>query len=565
MDPTYRLRMPTNLLALLLPTLIMVAPAGANTIGSSTQLSLAELTTSDSSYNTLQAQKSSAWISASGLENNTSALLKAIADAEAHGLDPSKYNLNSLEQDLDSFVTNSENNGAYISKDNISERQSFEKKLNNSFVQLANDLGRGALDAQATQRMLYREPPSVDTNSLLERLNTGEATVSTLLQEVSQSSPYYTNLVDHMRSLLRERDSGFIRTKVQLIDSVKVGSSDGSVIDLRKRLVETGDLPDDGYLSPYFGEDVEQAIMDFQARHGITATGELNDSTVIALNATVDDDIEEVAMNLERWRWMPRELGMRHILINIPAYQLTMMNGEQRIVDMGVVVGSKRHQTPVFSKGAKYVEVAPTWTVPASITNNEIIPIEKRKPGYIDSENMDYYKWVDHKLVRVPRSQITPEDFHKKPFPYVLRQRAGDDNVLGRVKILMPNKYAIYMHDTQAKKLFAKTDRAFSHGCIRLSDPQRLSSLLLQLDGKSPEETESILAKETTTRVTLHRQTPTHISYFTAWIGDDGKLNKRKDVYKHNKKLLASLKSQPTLLKSLKSRKGTILAEQEEL
>jgi len=222
-----------------------------------------------------------------------------------------------------------------------------------------------------------------------------------------------------------------------------------------------------------------------------------------------------------------------------------MMNGEQKIVDMGVVVGSKKHQTPVFSKGAKFVEVAPTWTVPASITNNEILPIERRKPGYIDREKMDYFK--------------------KRPFPYVLRQRAGKDNVLGRIKVLMPNKYAIYMHDTQAKKLFAKTDRAYSHGCIRLSDPQRLGSLLLQLDGNSPEETQNILDKTETTRVKLHRQTPVHIAYFTAWIDDDGKLHTRKDVYKHNKNILAGLKKKDTLLKSLKSRPVSILAEQEEL
>jgi len=269
-------------------------------------------------------------------------------------------------------------------------------------------------------------------------------------------------------------------------------------------------------------------------------------------------------MNLERWRWMPRDLGDRHIMVNVPSYNLTMMNGDQRIADMAVVVGSKRHNTPIFSQGAEFVEVAPTWTVPASITNNEILPIERKKPGYIDSERMDYFKWVGGKLVKVPRSQITPEDFHKRPFPYVLRQRAGKENALGGIKILMPNKHAVYMHDTQAKSLFAKTDRAYSHGCIRLSDPFRLGSLLLQLDGKTPEQTQSFLDKKKTTRVRLKQKTPTHISYLTAWVDDDGKLNTRKDIYKNNKPLISALHAKNTLLSTLKSRSTAILAEQDD-
>jgi len=178
---------------------------------------------------------------------------------------------------------------------------------------------------------------------------------------------------------------------------------------------------------------------------------------------------------------------------------------------------------------------------------------------------MDFFRRDGDWLVKVPRSHVTQADFYTKPFPYVIRQRAGEGNALGKIKILMPNRFAVYMHDTQAKKLFEKTDRAYSHGCIRLSDPFHLGRLLLQLDGRTAEETQALLDKKKTTRITLNDTTPTHISYFTAWVDDQGKLHTRKDVYNHDKKLLSGLHANNTLLSTLKSRPVNVVAEQAEL
>jgi len=506
-----------------------------------------------------------AWVTHAGLHPNADALVNAIAASEKHGLNAQRYQLRSLEQELESFVEKSELTGSYNSESNAQLRVNLENRLNHTFAQFSSDLGRGVLDAQATQKNLHRAAPVVDTDALLAQLHSGESTVRELLKELVPSTPHYRNLVNHMQALLDERDAGIRRTRVSFVEGVTVGTEHNIIPKLRSRLIETGDLDPSSRVSRYFGEEVAQALKAVQDRNGITATGELNESTVVALNATLDDDIEQVAMNLERWRWMPRELGNRHIMVNVPSYNLTMMNGDQRIADMAVVVGSKKHNTPIFSQGAQFVEVAPTWTVPASIANNELIPIERRRPGYLQSERMDFFQWEGTRLKSVPRSQVTEADFHKRPFPYVLRQRAGEKNALGGIKILMPNKFAVYMHDTQAKKLFSKTDRAYSHGCIRLSDPFRLGSLLLQLDGKTPEETAEILAKKKTTRVKLNNKTPTHISYFTAWVDDEGRLHKRKDVYNHNKRLLSGLHAQNTLLTGLKSRSVNVLAEQSEL
>ncbi len=538
---------------------MMVAPATAYTNLNANDLNGAQNVASTAEQSTM-----SVWFTQNGVTRNTNDLISAIRDSVLHGLNPASYEISSVEQDLNSFVTNNENSGAFLSASVTQERKALETKLYKAFALISRDLGRGVLDAQKTQRNLHRAAPAVNTEELIARLQNRSATVDEILTELTPSSPEYTRLVGHMRELLKERDAGVMRTAVQYTEGLALGSEHASIIELRSRLIETGDLDSNKPLSTYFGSDVEMALKAVQARNGIAETGELTESTVIALNSTIDKDIQEVAMNLERWRWMPRELGDRHILVNVPAYNLTMINGGQKIADMPVVVGSTEHQTPTFSQGAQFVEVAPTWIVPASITNNELIPLELKNPGYLDSEGMEYFQWVNGNLKKVARSSVTRDDYHKKPFPYVLRQRAGKDNALGQLKILMPNKHAVYMHDTQAKSLFAKTDRAYSHGCIRLSDPFRLGSLLLQLDGKSQDETDNLLAKTKTTRVKLNDKTPTHISYFTAWVDEKGKLNRRKDVYKHNKNLIAGLMAKNTLVKALKNRPTTVLAEQHE-
>ncbi len=511
------------------------------------------------------SQNTSMWFAPDQTQNNTRELISALTDATAHGLNPESYDVSSLQNQIEQFVTLREHSDSLLSDSLQQQRLALEKQLNKAFTRLLSDLGSGVLDATATQRNLYRSAPKLDVTAMLDDVRNRQKSVKNALADVTQTHTVYVGLVAKMRELLSERSSGDLRYQVQHIKGLKPGTDDNSLITLKQRLIQTGDLDDSTAIDSYFDESLEAALKLVQARHGIEETGLVTEDTVIALNKTIDQDIEQVALNLERWRWMPRDLGERHVLVNIPSYNLQMMNDDQKIADMAVVVGSKKHQTPVFSQDVKFVEVAPTWTVPASITNNELIPLELKKPGYLEREKIDFFKWNNGKLKPVPRASVTAADFQKKPFPYVLRQRSGKDNVLGRVKILMPNKYAIYMHDTQAKSLFAKTDRAYSHGCIRLSDPQRLASLILQLDGKDQGQAQSLLAKKKTTRVRINTETQTHLTYYTAWVGEDGKLNTRKDVYRHNKNVKSGLLASNTILSVLDKSLPIYISEQSEL
>ena len=504
---------------------------------------------------------SSSWFAGAGMHNNTAELLDAIKTSEKHALNPATYGLNSLAYAIDEYAIKREKLSTSDSEALDSLRESLEHKLDTAFVRLARDLGRGVLVGRIVQPDLHRAAPKVDVAELLDSLRTGKATVKQLLDDVTQQSPEYVALTKHMHKLLIQRDSGVQRIQVRYVRSAKFGDEHLAFRNLKRRLKQTGDLDQDKRDNVVFDEDLKQALISVQERHGLAPTGEITEDTIVALNRSIDDDIEQVAINLERWRWMPRDLGDRHIMVNIPSYDLNLVNNKQTIVRMPVVVGSVEHQTPIFSEDASIVEVAPTWTVPASITNNELIPLERKNPGYFEREKMDFFKWSKGKLVKVDRAKVTQKDFTTTPFPYVVRQRAGKHNALGMLKILMPNKHAIYLHDTQSKKLFSKTDRAYSHGCIRLSDPFLLASMILQLDGYSPTETDKILASEETYRVNLKHKTPTHLAYFTAWVDDEGRLNKRKDVYEHNEKVRVALEFKNTLIANLDKRQRWLLSE----
>jgi murein L,D-transpeptidase YcbB/YkuD len=274
--------------------------------------------------------------------------------------------------------------------------------------------------------------------------------------------------------------------------------------------------------------------------------------TLRALNLSVDEEIEAIALSLERWRWMPRDLGRKHLYVNIPDYHVTFRDGSETRLSMVVVVGAVEHQTPSFSRDMTYMEFNPTWTVPASIANQELIPKELRQPGYLASRQFEILKRVDNQLVPVPADQISPDDFRKASFPYVLRQRSGPINALGRMKFLFPNPYAIYLHDTQAKKHFTLNDRAFSHGCIRLSEPDRLATLLMQEDGYEQAEIDRALQTRETIRVRLRSPIPTHLAYMTTWVDTQGSLQRRADIYGHDAALRIALQASETLLSLLR-------------
>lgn len=494
------------------------------------------------------------WLTDKGYSANAQELIQYLHDAQVHGLNPEAYNLTGILSTVRKIARiNSATNTAAVTptQDIAAYRVSFNQLLGEAFIKLATDLGRGATRAQKVQRQMFRAAPTVDAQKWLDTIASGQVTVSQALDSLMPQDPSYHRLTSHMRKLLAERNLGKQRIAVE--ESVEQAKTFAGhdIQRIKLKLIETGELPINTDLTKEWDGNAEFALQAFQQRSGIPVTGIADSRTRKALNLELDEEIEAVALSLERWRWMPRELGRKHLLINLPDYTVEVRKDEKTLLSMATVVGAVRHATPTFSEELQYIVFNPTWTVPKSIANRELIPKERRKPGYLKSRNFDIMRRDSGHLVKVSYDEVTEEDLNADRFPYVLQQRSGENNALGRMKFMMPNQWNIYMHDTQAKDLFTRDDRAYSHGCIRLSDPETMARTLLHEDGFSAEDIDAALALNDRKLVRLKTPIQTHITYMTSWVDEYGTLNRRADVYNHDEALLNALKSNNTLLTML--------------
>lgn len=306
------------------------------------------------------------------------------------------------------------------------------------------------------------------------------------------------------------------QTKIQAGDSLAV------ISDIRNWLYIMGDLKENSK-SNVFDTTLVEAVKSFQKRIGIKEDGIIGKTVIAEMNYPIEKRMETIMVNMERSRWVPEALDNNYLLINIPAYKLYVFENGNIAFDMNVVVGKSQNKTVIFNGDLKYIVMSPYWNVPASILKKEVLPAIRRNPNYLSAHNME---WNGNSV----------------------RQKPGPNNSLGLVKFLFPNSHSIYLHDTPSKSLFNETDRAFSHGCIRIAEPKKLAVYLLRNDPKWDENAITGAmnsGKEQT--VTLPETIPVFIAYFTAWVGRDGKLNLRKDVYKRDSQLAKMILEKPSI------------------
>ncbi|MDB5202588.1 MAG: L,D-transpeptidase family protein [Ferruginibacter sp.] len=302
---------------------------------------------------------------------------------------------------------------------------------------------------------------------------------------------------------------------------LKKGSSSPEIGSLKKRLQLTGDLAA-GDTSLVFDAAVEEGVKKFQARHGYTPTGVLLDVQIKDMNVPVAKRIEQLLINMGRMQWMINQPEGQLMLVNIPEFILHVKEGKSTVFDMNVVVGKEGHNTMMFTGNMNQVVFSPYWNVPVSIVKKEIIPGMASNPNYLASHNME----VTGNAGGIP----------------VVRQLPGEKNSLGKVKFLFPNSFDIYFHDTPAKSLFDKDKRAYSHGCIRLSDPTKLANYVLKDDASwGPENIQAAMNSGEQQFVKLKKPIPVLITYYTAWVDDAGALHFADDIYGHDKTMAAKM------------------------
>lgn len=301
---------------------------------------------------------------------------------------------------------------------------------------------------------------------------------------------------------------------------LKSGKSSPDILLLKKRLFLSGDMAAD--TTPVFNTALQDGIKTFQTSYGYTADGIITERQIKDLNVPVIDRVQQILLNMGRMQWMIQEPKGQMIVVNIPEFILHVKEGATKVFDMNVVVGKEGHNTMMFTGNLNQVVFSPYWNLPASIVKKEILPAIEKNPGYLESHNME----------------ITGNE---GGLPSI-RQLPGGDNSLGKVKFLFPNSFDIYFHDTPAKSLFEKDKRAYSHGCIRLSDPVQMANYLLKEQSEwTPEKINEAMNAGEEKYVKLKKPVPVLITYYTSWVDENGLLHFADDIYGHDKAVIEKM------------------------
>jgi murein L,D-transpeptidase YcbB/YkuD len=456
-------------------------------------------------------------------------LVLRMANATADGLSRDDYPAPHLGRLLDTAAT-------------ITDRRSLaiiELYFSVAFLEYASDLSIGRVLPGKIDPDFFLKARTFDDLAALQAV-AAEDSLDTVLARLEPRSAEYANLKSAL-AIYRALGIGGGWGKVPLgATSLKPGATDPRVPALRARLAITdGASPAPPRAANLYDDELVAAVKRFQGRHGLDVDGVVGPGTLVAMNVPIEERIDGIVMAMERWRWMPPDLGAHYVIVNIAGFELRRIENGIIREQMAVVVGKPYHRTPVFSGAIRYLEFNPTWTVPESILVNEELAKLKRNPAAMAAQGFEAILGGRVYDVRaIDWGRYSGDDV-----PFQLRQKPGPNNPLGRVKLMFPNQHDVYLHDSPAQSLFDRTERAFSHGCIRLDRPLDLALQVLAaggVPGWDERRVNALIATNATTVVNLVTPLAVHITYLTAWV-ENGAVNFAKDVYGHDARLLAAL------------------------
>ena len=440
-------------------------------------------------------------------------MLEALGQSDVDGLSPSRYNYETANKLMTAIK------GALPDSIHSVYLADLDLVLTEGFNRYASDLTRGSIDPLKAG-LDWKIPRARPWEENLLRMAVKGKPPAELIESLRPQSPYYKRM---MKALARHREiqkkGGWTgMTKGKLV----VGDSSAAAGQLRARMLASDDakeaaLAANGRVRPnIFDNELREALRHYQDRHGLEPDGALGASTLGELNQSIDSRVDEILLNIDRWRWLPHDLGEIFVLVNIAGFELEVVENNVAIERMNVVVGQPGWKTPIFQDTMESIVINPSWNVPESIMQAEIRPAMARNPNYLAENNM-----------------VLTKDGTAKQLP-------GADNALGDYKFTFPNKDNIYLHDTPAQSLFSKNVRAFSHGCIRLERPDDLAYLIASKATRSTPA--DIRAKKATGKeqwVKLNRTVPIYLLYFTVWVDEDGTTHVYHDVYGQDRVLEA--------------------------
>ncbi len=430
---------------------------------------------------------------------------------------------NAWQHALPPQVYHSDATSALYAGQAVSEPAKFDIILTDAFITLKQHLANGIVDPKKQFNTWNTHPEALDFLALYRQaFRSGH--IDNIL---SVNDPDYQQLQHAYVAALQQAQNAQQHAVTVPASSMKPGSRGAAVIALRERL----GLPTD---SDHYDNSVRDAVKAYQRANGLGADGIAGANTIAHLNGQSSDNrIHQLAVNMERLRWSRKPASGSYIWVNIPAYRMAIRDGNQFIFESDVIVGRPKRPTPVFRDTLEHVVLAPYWNVPGTIFKEDKLPLLKKNPNAL-GKNMQVLNTSTGKVVK-----SSSVNWHNGGEGYRLRQLPGARNSLGRMKFLFPNHHAIYLHDTPKRKLFKRSRRAFSSGCIRVKRAEDLAVFLLADMGYNREriKRESRRSKEKWVKLQQPKRYPVLLSYYTAWVDDSGHINYSADIYGYDKPL----------------------------
>jgi murein L,D-transpeptidase YcbB/YkuD len=444
------------------------------------------------------------------VEKNRKIVLKNFEKSYEDGLNPADYNTVKLLEYEKKMAS-------------LNERQleKYDALLTSSFQKYIAHLINGRLNPRKLYRNWDLKENKIDINKTIFNLLKSDS----LAEKIKLLKPQHLVYKRLKKALAIINNFPNEKLKSIKIKNVIVqNDTNSSLIDIKKRLIYWKDMPSKDSISAIYDNETVDAVKKFQTRHGLVADGVIGKITVASLNFTKKQRREQIIANLERWKWFPRAMGKEYFIINIPDYRLSLVKNQDTLRTHKVIVGRQKRKTPVLSSKLAQAIFNPTWTVPPTILREDVIPAILKDHNYLAQTNIKLYD-LNGNFVPASNWRL----WNANNYRYV--QSPGTFNSLGMVKLTFPNRFSIYLHDTNHREFFTKAERSLSSGCVRVDNPMELTEYLLD-DAKNwnLEKITEILQSEKTKYINIKKEVFIHILYWTAW-SEKNTLIFRDDIY----------------------------------
>ena len=484
---------------------------------------------------------SPAWSNTDGPLPTAEVLIGEIHKSDREGLRPDDYHLGEIEEMLKVIHQDQKRK----STPNPGMLADLDLLLTDAFLIYGSHLLAGKVDPEKIDAEWIANRREKDMAQVLEKA-LSSMQIEETLKTILPSQPGYKRLRDalaHYRNIAQKGGWPVITEGPKM----QKGDRGERVVLLRNRLIANSNLESrrEGD-QELFDDGLEQAVREFQKRHALSIDGIVGDATLKALNISAEERVRQIELNMERWRWLPEQLGERFILVNIANFELDVFENGQKVMGMRAVVGRHYRRTPVFSDRMTYLVLNPYWHIPTNIAQLDILPQIRKDPDHLAKLKIKVFQGWGAEANEIDPETIDWSEVKVKNSGYRFRQEPGPMNSLGRVKFMFPNKFNVYLHDTPSRKLFAKSQRAFSSGCIRIEKAIELAEYLLRSDPNWTKE--KILAeidKDVEKTISLPEPILVHLLYWTAWADEDGSVQFRDDIYARDNLLDKALQEKP--------------------